>query len=273
MKFAGSTLMFRRLPLRQAIDRLLVLGFDTIDLCCLFPSYCPHYDPSAANLGRVGFLEDLLAGLRVATLNVHVASWTSPDQAIRVAQSGFVAGSLRVARSLGAYAVTIQGGSKPRVESEWDRAATLAAEAIRPIAKLADTLAVPLSLRMQLNTLVETVDQAERLIEQIKTPSVGVTVDTGHLASQGANPAAVIEHLGARVRHVLLRDAKPGNSMIVPGDGIVDFAAVARALDKINYDRHCALEIETGTTAVPEIEETVKRGRAHIERAFGLKKN
>ncbi|MBI5394516.1 MAG: sugar phosphate isomerase/epimerase [Verrucomicrobia bacterium] len=266
-------MIFRRLPLRQAVDRFLALRFDTIDLCCLFPSYCPHYDPTAADLGRVTILEDLLAGLRVSTMTVHLAAWNSTDRAIRTVQAEFVAGSLRVAKALGAYAVTILGGSKPRTETDWDKSAAAAAEIIRPVVKMADALGVPLSVKMQLNTLVETVEQAERLLDLIKCPTVAVTVDTGQLAAQGADPAAAIERLGPRVRHVHLRDAKPGNIMVTPGDGLVDFAAVGRVLTKIGYDRHCALETETGAGTVPEIEENVKRGRAHVEQAFGLKKD
>lgn len=273
MKLAGSTLVFRRLPLRQAVDRFLALGFDTIDLCCLFPSYCPHYDPTAADLGRISVLEEMFAGLRVATLNVQLASWSSSDRAIRTAQAEFVAGSLRVARILGAYAVNVHGGSKPRAETDWDRTAAVAAETIRPVAKIAESLKLQLSVEMQMNSLVETPDHAERFIRLINYPAVGLTVDTGHLAAQGLDPAAAIERFGPLVRHVHLRDAKPGNIQVRPGDGLVDFAAVGRALRKIGYDRHCALETETGAGTVAEIEENLKRGRAHIEQAFDLKKS
>lgn len=273
MKLAVSTLVFRRLPLRQAIDRFLALGFDTIDLCCLFPSYCPHYDPTAADLGRISVLEEVFAGLRVATLNVQLASWSSSDRAIRTVQAEFVAGSLRVARTLGAYAVNVHGGSKPRTEGEWDKAAAVATESMRAVAKIAETLKLELAVEMQMNSLVETPDQAERFLNLVNHPAVGLTVDTGHLTAQGVDAAAAIERFGPLVRHVHLRDAKPGNILVTPGDGLVDFAAVGRALQKTGYDRHCALEIETGAGTGAEIEENLKRGRAHIEQAFGLNKN
>jgi len=271
MKLAGSTLVFRRLPLRQAIDRFLALGFDTIDLCCLFPSYCPHYDPTAADLGRLSVLEEMFSGLRVATLNVQLASWCNSDRAIRTAQAEFVAGSLRVARTLGAYAVNIQAGSKPRSEADWDKAASVAVETLRPVAKIADSLKLQLSVELQMNSLVETPDQAERFLQRVHHPAVGLTVDTGHLAAQGVDAAAAIERLGPLIRHIHLRDAKPGNLLVTPGDGRVDFAAVGRALKKIGYERHCALETETGAGTISEIEDNLKRGRAHIEQAFALK--
>jgi sugar phosphate isomerase/epimerase len=212
-------------------------------------------------------IEDALADLRVATLTVGMAPWNSPDRTIRTAQMEFAVGSLRVAKALGAYAVTVQSGSKPKTSADWDSAAQQAAEAIRISMRRAESLGVPLSVEIHSNGLVETVEQMEQLLALINHPLVGVTVDTGHLAALGADPVAVIERLGGRVQHVHLRDAKPGNPKLTPGDGVVQFAAVAGALRKIGYDRACAIELE-GDFPAAEAGEQLRRARAHIEQAF-----
>jgi sugar phosphate isomerase/epimerase len=210
----------------------------------------------------------MLEGLRITTFNVGLAPWNSTDRAIRTAQAEFVAGSLRVAKATGAYAVTVPAGSKPKLASDWDVTARIAAETMRPVAKIAESLGLQLSIEIHLNTLVENVEQAEKMIELLQAPAVGVTLDTSHLAAQAMDPVAAITRLGSRIQHVHLRDAKPGNPLLTPGEGAVDFAGVARALREIHYDRYCALEMEYAPLPLAEIEENVRRGRAHIEQAF-----
>ncbi|MBI5687023.1 MAG: sugar phosphate isomerase/epimerase [Verrucomicrobia bacterium] len=267
MKLGASTLTFRRLPLAAAVARIRQLGFDTVDLCCLFPSYCPHYDPTASTNINVTIIEDTLAGLRVATLNAAMAPWNSTDRIVRSAQLEFVAGSLRAAKTLGAQVVTVQSGNKPRIESDWLGSAQIVSEAIRLAAHQAGSFGVKLGIEIRAGMLVETVEQAAKLLELVASPAVGVTVDTGSLAATGVDVAAAIEQLGARIQHVHLRDGKPGSPMLTPGDGAVDFAAVARALRKIGYDRVCSLALDWPKPPNDPTEE-LRRARVHVADAF-----
>ncbi|MBI5818251.1 MAG: sugar phosphate isomerase/epimerase [Verrucomicrobia bacterium] len=269
MKLGASTLTFRRLPLVTAVGRIRRLGFDTVDLCCLFPSYCAHYDPTASSNINVTIIEDALAGLRVATLNVAMAAWNSTDRMVRSAQLEFVAGSLRAAKTLGAQVVTVQSGNKPRLESDWDGSAQLVGEPIRLAARQAESFGVKLGIEIRAGMLVETVEQAEKLLELVASPAVGVTVDTGSLAAAGVDVAAAIERLGARVQHVHLRDGKPGSPMLTPGDGNVDFAAVGRALRKIGYDRVCSIALDWSKVPDDPAEE-LRRARSHIVKEFEM---
>ena len=267
MKLGASTLTFRRLSLAGALDRIRRLGFDTLDLCCIFSSYCPHYDPTASANNNTVYLEDTLGGLRVSTLQVAMAPWNSTDRIVRSAQLEFVAGSLRAARAVGAYAVTVQSGNKPRLDSDWSGAAQLVIEPIRIAARRAESFGVQLSLELRAGTLTETVEQAEKLLELIASPAVGVAVDTGCVAALGGDAAAVIERLGSRVQHVHLRDGKPGNPMLTPGDGNVDFAAVGRALRKIGYERVGSIALDWSQPPADPAEE-LRRARAHLGEAF-----
>ncbi|MFA6560625.1 MAG: sugar phosphate isomerase/epimerase [Verrucomicrobiia bacterium] len=267
MKLGASTLTFRRLSLATAVGRIRRLDFDTLDLCCLFPSYCPHYDPTASNNINVTIIEDTLAGLRVATLNASMAPWNSTDRMVRSAQLEFVAGSLRAAKTLRAHAVTVQSGNKPRLDSDWNGSALLVSEPMRQAARHAESFGVKLSIEIRAGMLVETVEQAEKMLELIASPAVGMTVDTGSLAAAGVDIAAAIERLGSRIQHVHLRDGKPGSPMLTPGDGTVDFAAVGRALRKIGYDHVCSIALDWNKLPDDPTEE-LRRARAHVQEAF-----
>lgn len=192
MKLGASTLTFRRLSLAAAVGRIRRLGFDTVDLCCIFPSYCPHYDPTASSNINVTLIEDTLAGLRVATLNVSMAPWNSADRMVRSMQLEFIAGSLRAAKTIRAHAVTVQSGNKPRLDNDWNGSAQLVSEPIRLAARHAESFGVKLSIEIRTGMLVETVEQAEKMLELIGSPDVGVTVDTGSLAASGVDVAAAI---------------------------------------------------------------------------------
>ena len=55
----------------------------------------------------------------------------------------------------------------------------------------------------------------------------------------------IVERLDARIAHVHLRDAVPGNINLTVGNGHVDFAAGLHALAAAGYTGHFSLELET----------------------------
>lgn len=65
-------------------------------------------------------------------------------------------------------------------------------------------------------------------------------VDTGHVAAWGGDPVELLE----LADHVQLRQGKPGESQLHVDDpeGTVDFAAVIRRLDEIDYQGMIAVE-------------------------------
>lgn len=103
-----------------------------------------------------------------------------------------------------------------------------------------------------MGTVIQTIPELERLLAATGDV-VGVTLDTGHVAFAGGEPAAVIRALGGRLRHLHLKDVRPtvihavssGPSsyldaivdgvFTVPGDGALDFGPVVRALLDVDY--------------------------------------
>ena len=68
-------------------------------------------------------------------------------------------------------------------------------------------------------------------------PAVGVALDPSHATYAGEDVAQIARALCGLVKHVHLRDAIGHNIRVVPGDGMVDFTALACALSEIGYGR------------------------------------
>jgi sugar phosphate isomerase/epimerase len=92
---------------------------------------------------------------------------------------------------------------------------------------------------------VRTVAEARDLCERVGHDRCGLLVDTWHLARGGGSPAEVAALGPGEVACVQLADAgpEPGTDLadesrharLLPGDGVVDFPAVAAALAGIGY--------------------------------------
>ena len=129
---------------------------------------------------------------------------------------------------------------------------------------VADHLAgrgIRMAYHHHMGTVVETEAEIDRLM-RLTGESVGLLLDTGHLAYAGADPAAVAKRHASRVNHVHCKDVradvlaamrKGDRSFLdavvegvftVPGDGAVDFAAVLGALKAARYRGWLVVEAE-----------------------------
>lgn len=112
-------------------------------------------------------------------------------------------------------------------------------------------------LHPHIGTMVETGDEVDRVM---RGSSIGLCVDTGHLAVGGADPVAVTAEYADRVRHVHLKDVDLGlarhvmagelsfgkavkHGMFRPlGDGDVDIMTLVDTLERADYDGWYVLE-------------------------------
>jgi inosose dehydratase len=109
-------------------------------------------------------------------------------------------------------------------------------------------------------TYVEFADEIERLARELDAGLLGLCVDTGHCAYAGVDPAALIAEHGARVSYLHFKDvdgavladvraqhldfwtAIEREAFCPLGRGLVDFAAVRRQLDAIDFDGWATIE-------------------------------
>lgn len=122
-------------------------------------------------------------------------------------------------------------------------------------------------LHPHVGTMIEQPGEVQRVLDG---SGIGLCLDTGHLLIGGTDPVALAERAGDRIAHVHAKDVDAGLAaqvrsggrgytdavaagMYQPiGDGDVDFAAVAKALERHGYDGWWVLEQDTILTGEPD---------------------
>ena len=141
------------------------------------------------------------------------------------------------------------------------------------LTELADRLAergLCLAYHHHMGTVVETAAEIDRLMAATGG-SVGLLLDTGHLAFAGADPADIASRHGPRINHVHCKDVRTSvlarvraadqsfldavldGVFTVPGDGAIDFGAVLTALKAADYCGWLVAEAEQDPAKAPPI--------------------
>ncbi len=87
--------------------------------------------------------------------------------------------------------------------------------------------------------LLNTVAEAQALIERIDEPNLGLLLDTYHMNIEERGIAATIVRHGARLRHLHLNESDRGTL----GGGNIDWPSVFGALKQIGYSGMASIEV------------------------------
>lgn len=159
---------------------------------------------------------------------------------------------------------------------EFERLASAVAAVGRALAEQG----IRLAYHHHLGTVIQTEAEVDRLMALTAEAagSVGLLLDTGHLAAAGGDPAALARRHGRRIAHVHAKDFDPaaaermlsrGGSFLdgvldgafrIPGDGVIDFPAVLDALRMHGYDGWLIVEADHDVNRFEPVE--------HAQRAF-----
>ena len=120
---------------------------------------------------------------------------------------------------------------------------------------------VPLSFHHHMGTAIEQEDEVDRLMAETGE-AVGLLFDTGHMRFAGGDPLRMARNHGSRINHVHMKDVRADvlaridpsqwsfldavleGVFTVPGDGLIDFSAVAAVLAEIGYEGWVVVEAE-----------------------------
>jgi len=143
---------------------------------------------------------------------------------------------------------------------------------------------VPMTYHHHMGTVIETEAEVDRLMANTGE-AVGLLLDTGHLVFAGGDPIALARRHGQRINHVHCKDLRRPvlervrtermsfldgvieGVFTVPGDGFIDYDAVARTLADIGYSGWAVVEAEQDPEKAPPLE-YARKGYACLERSF-----
>lgn len=143
---------------------------------------------------------------------------------------------------------------------------------------------VKLSFHHHMGTAIESEHDIDRLMGATGE-AVGLLYDTGHLTFAGADLLRVIDTHGTRINHVHAKDVRADVAAglerdkesfldavlkgvyTVPGDGVIDFGAVAKRLAGIGYEGWFVVEAEQDPATAPPLE-YARIGHAALTKAL-----
>lgn len=219
MDCAGSTLIFSRLPLAEALLGLSRIGFSTVEVGAV--EGWAHLSPVRAARDQDAVLTELREGLAGAWISAIAIN--AGLRGTETEQREQALALCRIARAVGAGTLTIPAAAGPGIPpGEADR--------LRSLVGIAQGYGVKLAVECHMGTLAEDPATAADLCHAV--PGLGLTLDPSHFwagRAQGKGWEVVLPY----VRHVHLRDAGFGGwqeIQVAPGKGAVDFVGVRDAL-------------------------------------------
>ncbi|HEY3324366.1 MAG TPA: sugar phosphate isomerase/epimerase family protein [Planctomycetota bacterium] len=221
------------------IKKAAKMGFDCFEI--------PIEDPAAFNADKIkAALEE--AGIKAVTCGAFGPSrdLTSDDPKFRQESLDYIAAAVKLAEKWGskvlagpAYSAV---GKRRQVspaqkKKEWD----LAVKGLKKAGKIAAdhgvTIAIEPLNRFETD-LINTAEQAIRLVKEVDSPGVGVHLDTFHMHIEEKCSYDAIRRAGKLLKHVHLCENDRG----APGSGQVHWDIVAKALKEVKYGGACVIE-------------------------------
>jgi len=246
MRFGAMN--FPVLPVTEEIESFAALGFDYLELAM---------DPPAAHYRTLqksrSAIRSTLSAARMG-LVCHLPTFVSTadlTDSIRRASLEEILGSLETAAMLGAEKVVLHPGHIRGMGSfVRDQAIALAVDSLGVAVEAAERIGLPLCLENMFPAYGAFFEADELASLFHRFPSLRMTLDTGHAhigSPHGRRIAELVSRFGERIAHVHISDNPGDGDRHLPlGAGTIDFKAVARDLEAIDYDDTVTLEIFTG---------------------------
>jgi sugar phosphate isomerase/epimerase len=251
------------LPVPETLARIAKAGYCGIDESSTFG---PHLNSDSVSLERRTLIREtaLKHKLKVEAIVTHGELTRSlfADQKLDLISA------VDLAAEMGGDVVTFHlGGSVEGVTDTevWNR--TVAA--IKVVANHGDTkhVRVAIDCGPWPTWIVKNNDDLARLFSDVDSRTFGVNFDPCYLAVAGIDPVGFVERFGSRIWHVHLKDYRgiyPKFEHKIPGQGILDYAPIIKALHNARFQDALAMECFTDMP----LDDACDIGYAAMKRAF-----
>jgi sugar phosphate isomerase/epimerase len=258
MRSCMSTICACDRPWPDALDAVRAAGFDAVEIL-MIPGWI-HLDARTADPGRA---RAELAERGLAPVGVHAGGVDGSDEAALADSLGYVRAAIAFAAGIGAGLVNVNAMPVPAGTSPARREAmrTRAASGIARLLPEAHGARVRLVVENHHGFHFDTLEDFRALFALVPDAELGMTIDTRHFTASGIAPAEAARALGARVRHVHVKDI---------GDLAArdDHRDLARALADIGFTGRLSAEVEVHDPA--QRRAAVARSRAWLDDLAGV---
>lgn len=176
------------------------------------------------------------------------------------------------------------GENKPVAnDKEWN----LLCQGLNKLGNIAVDRGFKLCFHHHMATVVQTIEETKRLLDNTAAEYVYLCFDTGHFTFSSEDALEAVKMFASRIGHVHLKDIRPHKMekaikegfkfrkavlegcFTIPGEGCVDYPAIFKVLDESNYQGWFVVEAEQDP-AVANPFECAVNARKYIKEATGI---
>lgn len=237
IKISYNTLVYAGEDISQGIKRLAGYGYDGVDIVG---------EPDQYDAARIKALltENKIEASSICAIFNPDRDFVSSNPSIRANAVAYVKSCVDFAAAIEAKFISIQASACMKIdaqaeeEQEWQ----WAVEGIREAGLYAREKGIRLTLEAwnRYETyLINRLDQALQMVNEINLSSVGVMGDTYHMNIEEDDMGDAIRRMGDKLYYLHIADS----NRAAPGRGHIDFDEIARALRDIEYNGWIAMEL------------------------------
>ena len=256
MRFAQSSFVYFNYPLQEAIRRLHRYGYQGVEVWGGRPhAYRRDLDH------ELNAIRSLLDRLGMTIPNYIPAQFRYPtilcstNEAVRRDSVTYIKDSIQTALALGAPSVSLCAGMTlfgEDLDQSWAQLRQSVIDLLDSTEQ-SDLLLLIEPAHAAESRLVRTVSDGLRLICEIKSPRLGILLDTGHCNVNGENLADTVLSLRGVPLHVHIDDnTGESDAHMIPGQGKIAYAPFVQALKAVGYQGFVSAELGFQYTLDPD---------------------
>ena len=256
MKFSQSSFVYFNYPLQEAIRRLHKFGYQGIEFWGGRPHAYRHdlddeMDEIVALLDQCGMSVPNFIPAQFRYPSILCSS----NETVRQDSVRYIQSAIDNALKVGSPYVSLCPGMTLYGQSIAEGWAQLRRSFVELLDYVEgkDVVLVIEPAHAAESTLILTVADGLRMIEEIGSEQLGILLDTGHAHVNGEDLAEVVYRLKDVPFHIHIDDNHgDSDAHLTPGEGSIDFAPFVKALQEIDYQGFVSCELGFGYTLDPD---------------------
>ena len=255
--------------LDQALELLSTAGYQALGIT-LGPTHLDPWRTSEKDwevlrekLGKFSLLPSIETGGRflLDPQRKHWPSLASSSEEGRKARQVLYLRAIDIAAVIGAPVVSLWSGSNDVPGREAEEVTSALVETLLPVLDHAESRQVRIGFEPEPGMWIESLQDWQRLRQQIDHPALGLTIDLGHLGVTEANdPLGSLKAVVDEVIHVHVDDCRNRQHEHLPlGEGELDLPALIGVLTENGYSGQLLVELSRDSHRAPELVEQSMR--------------